>query len=721
MINSVDKNLNIIAVQIKQSLVMIRRLLITVILLVFLQAHGQNVGIGTMTPHNSAKLDITSNNSGLLIPRLTTSERDAISNPADALLIFNTSTRCYEWWDAVNGQWIKISCPCTLPIMIGALNATSITSSSFTANWLNGIAVDGYQLTVATDINFTNILPGYNNLNVGNVISYNVTGVSTCVETYYYRVRAYNSCGESVYSNTITVNSGSLPATVTANPAYSLTNNSFTANWSSVTGASGYHLTVATDPGFTNIVPGYNNLNVGSVTNYNVVGINRCNNSYYYRVRAYNYCGNGNYSNVIEVPGVICNCLAFGGTSADSLFDIISTSDGGYLLLGETQSFGAGGYDAYVIKLYSYGGIQWTRTIGGAGAEAFYDAINTSDGGYVLSGYTTSYGAGGEDGYIVKLDGSGNVQWTRAIGGAGFERFRQIKQTLDNGFILVGRTTSYGSGNYDVYIAKLDENGTLQWTRAIGGTNHDVGYAISLTSDGGYIIGGYTASYGMGNWDCYIIKLNHAGNIDWTRTVGGTQIESIFSIFQTTDGGYIMGGHTASYGAGALDFYVVRLSSTGTLLWTRTVGGAGNEVAHAMIQTNDGGFVLAGYSGSYGAGVEDAYVVKINTSGVVQWTRTIGGPNRDRAHSIVQLNDGTYVVAGLTLSFGLGSGDGYVARLDASGNLIGGSAVSNCCRPGTGGVSGSGGLVSSGGLVGYGANVNSGGLVGSGGIRTVCP
>ncbi len=437
-------------------------------------------------------------------------------------------------------------------------------------------------------------------------------------------------------------------------------------------------------------------------------------------VKPCNQCGCANATS-ISVSADSCNafCVAIGGTNSDIGYSIIQTNDGGYAIAGYTNSFGQGGQDVYVVKLDGSGNVQWTKTIGGANNDYGQSIIQTTDGGFAIAGYTASFGAGSYDVYVVKLDANGNLQWTRTIGGANYDAGQAIIQTTDGGYAIVGRTQSFGADGADVYVVKLDANGNLQWTKAIGGASNDLGYSIIQTNDGGYAIAGYTNSFGAGFYDVYVVKLNAQGNLQWTKTIGGSSIRDLgFSIIQTNDGGYIITGYTTSFGAGGYDVYVIKLDASGTLQWTKAIGGVNDDGGNSIIQTNDGGYVIAGYTNSFGAG-GDVYVIKLDASGTLQWTKTIGGANNDRGNSIIQTNDGGYAIAGYTSSFGAGSNDIYVIKLDAQGNLV------NCpggCQIGSGGTVSSGGTTSSGGTVSSGGTTSSGGSTSSGGTLTnICP
>jgi len=381
-------------------------------------------------------------------------------------------------------------------------------------------------------------------------------------------------------------------------------------------------------------------------------------------------------------------CKTISGPENEWGNSLIQTSDGDYVIAGTTTSFGAGLSDAYLVKLDANGNLQWTKTIGGKNFEDGYSLIQTSDGGYVIAGQTNSFGAGNYDVYLVKLDANGNLQWTKTIGGKKDDvGLMALIQTSDGGYAIAGATTSFGAGNGDVYVVKLDANGTLQWTKTIGGPGYEIGHSLIQTSDGGYAIAGSTQSFGAGGDDVYVVKLDANGNLQWTKTIGGPKDDWGISLIQTSDGGYAIAGSTQSFGAGNYDVYVVKLDASGNLQWTKTIGGKGWDAGMSLIQTSDGGYAITGYTQSFGAGGEDVYVIKLDANGNLQWTKTIGGENDDRGFSLIQTSDGGYAIAGSTQSFGARGRDVYVVKLDRNGDAC--CAVSQTSQVGSGGRLGS--------------------------------
>jgi uncharacterized delta-60 repeat protein len=354
-------------------------------------------------------------------------------------------------------------------------------------------------------------------------------------------------------------------------------------------------------------------------------------------------------------------------------YSIVQSSDGGYVVAGRTESFGAGGSDFYVVKLDSSGNVQWTKTIGGSGDDGANSIIQSSDGGYVVAGWTLNLGY--YDFYVVKLDSAGNIVWAKTIGGSYDDIANSIIQSNDGGYVVAGMY-SFGERHSNFYVVKLDSAGNIVWAKTIGGSGYDEANSIIQSSDGGYIVAGYTSSFGSGG-DIFVVKLDSSGSVQWTKAIGGSYGYLANSIIQSSDGGYVVAGSTWSFGAGYSDFYVVKLDSGGNVQWTKTIGGSYEDIAYSIIQSSDGGYVFAGYTSSFGAGSRDIFVVKLDSSGNVQWTKTIGGSYDDEAGSIIQSSDGGYVVAGYTSSFGAGDADIYVVKLDANGNVCFSQNITN--------------------------------------------
>ena len=353
----------------------------------------------------------------------------------------------------------------------------------------------------------------------------------------------------------------------------------------------------------------------------------------------------------------------YGGTGNDYGYSVQQTADGGYIIAGSTDSYGAGYDDIYLIKTDVYGDTMWTGTIGSPGEDEAFCVQQTSDGGYVITGVTAG------NVYLVRTDGRGETLWTKTFGGSGYDEGNSVQQTGDGGFIIAGQTWSYGAGETDVYLIRTDAGGNALWTKVYGGAGQDCGYSAQQTADSGFIITGETQSFGAGLSDIYLIRTNANGDTLWTRTYGDTDIDVAFSVRQARDSGFIITGYTWSYGASYGDVYVVKTNASGDTLWTLTCGGASYDRGYSVLQTTDDGYAVAGYTYSFGAGYGDVYLIKMNPHGEALWTRTYGDPGVDAARSVQQTADGGYVIAGKTASFGAGGWDVYLIKTDSSGNV----------------------------------------------------
>ena len=359
----------------------------------------------------------------------------------------------------------------------------------------------------------------------------------------------------------------------------------------------------------------------------------------------------------------------YGGAGNDSAYAVQQTSDGGYVVAGATYSFGAGNNDFWIMKIDENGIPVWQKAYGGINNEYPLYVMQTQDGGYIISGHTGSFGTVGNDAWIMKLDANGVVAWQKAYGGTGRDFTSPVQQTLDGGYIVVGWTYSFGNGGVDLWLFKLDENGNIVWQKTYGGTGNEYGWFVQQTSDGGYIVAGETSSSGAGNSDAWVIKLDANGNITWQKTYGGTGDDYAYAIQQTQDLGYIVAAETNSFGAGSSDVWIFKLDANGTVIWQKTYGGTGSEYPWSVQQTSDLGYIVAAETNSFGAGQYDAWLLKLDANGNVTWQNTYGGTGNDYAWFAQQANDGGYIVAGDSESFGLGGRDAWILKLDSSGSI----------------------------------------------------
>lgn len=314
---------------------------------------------------------------------------------------------------------------------------------------------------------------------------------------------------------------------------------------------------------------------------------------------------------------------------------------------------------------------SWEASFGGTHIEKGYSVQQTVDGGYILVGVTLSKGAGQTDFWLIKTNSAGEMEWDQTFGGTMDDWGRGVKQTRDGGYILVGSTFSFGAGKADVWLIKTDTNGVKKWARVFGGAEVDLGCAVQQTTDGGYILVGHNQSKGAGRADVWLIKTNSTGIKEWERTFGGSQWDAGYSVQQTRDGGYIVVGHTKSKGEGKSDVWLIKADARGNKLWEKNYGGKEEDVGRWVEQTQDGGYILVGWTKSKGSGGADIWLVKTNANGVRQWEKTFGGVGNDWSRCVQQTQDGGYILLGNTVSFTAEqSYDFWLIKTDSRGNIV---------------------------------------------------
>jgi hypothetical protein len=338
----------------------------------------------------------------------------------------------------------------------------------------------------------------------------------------------------------------------------------------------------------------------------------------------------------------------YGGSGEEKGWSVQQTTDGGFIITGDTYTYGAGISDVYLIKTDSSGDTLWTKTFGGSLWEHSYSVQQTLDGGYIIAGSTQSFSAGFEDFYLIKTDSLGNEVWSQVFGGGGGDDGRYVRQTSDGGYVMTGRTMSYGAGYYDVWLIKTDESGNLIWSQTYGGGDADEAWSVQQTSDGGYIIAGSTVSYGAGSEDVYLIKTDESGNQIWSQTFGGSNVDNGYGVVQTSDGYYLVTGYTRSFGAGYADLYLIKTDESGNPIWEQTFGGSAWEEGFCVQQTSDGNYIIVGCTFSYGVGAGDVYLIKTDESGNQIWSQTFGGTGQERGYCVQQISGEGYVIAGYT-------------------------------------------------------------------------
>lgn len=387
------------------------------------------------------------------------------------------------------------------------------------------------------------------------------------------------------------------------------------------------------------------------------------------------------------------NHKIFGGQSNDNGFDVVSTSDGGYAMTGYSNSYTNGDYDALLTKLDSNCNLQWSRVYGGTGSDQALQLIQTNDGGFALAGKSTSFGAGNFDAMLVRTDANGNLLWIKSYGGSAEERFLNLRETTDHGFILAGSTHSFGHGNYDMLFIRTNSNGDTLWTKILGGTNFDQGTDAEQTTDGGFIFSGRVTGPGSTLPDVCLVKTNSGGDTLWTSVFGSAGWDEGMKVKQTFDGGYIVTGASTGFGGTGYDVYLNKIDGTGDITWSKRYFGNHNEATYDVLQLPDSGFIITGETESFGSnhlrrGRADSFVsrniqpspiqtlgsehsnvlvIRTTANGDTLWTHTYGGQKMDEAFSIIQKQDHGFMIAGYSLSFGSDSINFFLVNTDSVG------------------------------------------------------
>jgi hypothetical protein len=347
----------------------------------------------------------------------------------------------------------------------------------------------------------------------------------------------------------------------------------------------------------------------------------------------------------------------YGGTNADRGRSVQETSDGGFIVTGYTESFGNGYRDIWLIKTDASGTEEWNQTFGGTGDDYGQCGRETSDGGFIVTGYTESFGSGGRDIWLIKTDASGAEEWNHTFGGTGADYAYSVQETSDGGFIVTGYTESFGSGGRDIWLIKTDASGAEEWNQTFGGTGSDVGRSVQQTSGGGFIVTGYSNSNTTGYNSVWLIKTDASGSEEWNQTYGGDFADVGWSGQETSEGGFIVTGYTDSFGSGDRDIWLIKTDANGAEEWNQTFGGTGMDAALSVDEASGGGYIIAGYKDFYGSGNGDVWLIKTDASGAEEWNQTFGGTGVDVAVSAQETSGGGYVIAGYTDSFGSGNND----------------------------------------------------------------
>lgn len=397
--------------------------------------------------------------------------------------------------------------------------------------------------------------------------------------------------------------------------------------------------------------------------------------------------------NSIVIPtnstGEVASIKTYGGSKNDAVHAVVNTNDGGYAVAGYSQSIdhditdkSSENFDFWLLKFSSEDMLEWSKTFGGTKDDRANDIMATSDGGFAILGYANSAdgdastNAGAQDFWLIKLDASGNLIWQKSFGYAGNDYGNTLIETNDNGYLITGVldvSASGGEGNSrivqrhaggDIWALKLDAMGNTEWTRYYGGSFTDTAYGIAKTVDNGYVIVGSSDSDDVdiannkGTYDFWVLKIASTGEVLWEKSFGGTEIDEARAIIPSNDGSFIIVGDTRSSDTdvssnnGAADLWMLKISSEGTLIWEKSFGGTSFDVARSITKTQDNGFLIAGSSRSSDGdvttnqGQNDAWILKVDANGALEWQRTLGGSQIDFVYDAVQLSNGAVIAVG---------------------------------------------------------------------------
>ncbi|MFX0170089.1 MAG: hypothetical protein ACFE89_12155 [Candidatus Hodarchaeota archaeon] len=358
----------------------------------------------------------------------------------------------------------------------------------------------------------------------------------------------------------------------------------------------------------------------------------------------------------------------YGGPNDDMGYAVVEVSSGGFILAGHTWSFGAGVNNGWLIRIDADGNHLWNRTYGGYDWESCFKVIEVSDGGFACAGYSTSYDAGSNDFWLLRVDANGNHLWNQTYGGASPDGAMSVLEVSSGGFILCGNTASFGVGDSDVWVVRTDTEGNHLWNQTYGSINYDMAYSVVEVSDGGFAFAGLTNATGgaaMYGSDMWLIRTDADGNHLWNQTFGSAIGDMAYSVVELSGGGFVLSGtFNSSYGIGLnADMWLVCTDTNGNHLWNRTYGGPSSEMGGTVLEMSDGGFAFSGLTNSSGAGGGDVWLVRTDTAGNELWNHTYGGTDFDLGVSLIEVSSGGFALTGWTNSSGAGNYDILLLRV----------------------------------------------------------
>ncbi|HOY30659.1 MAG TPA: hypothetical protein PKW80_02155 [Bacteroidales bacterium] len=515
-------------------------------------AQGVAINASGAAADPSSMLDVKSTSLGVLLPRMTTTERDLIISPAQGLFIYNTTTNCLNYYAS---GWLELCGSCALVPTTADAGADQLNVSGTTTTLSGNTPVSG--------------------TGMWSIVSGSGGSVNTA-------------------SSPVSTFSGIAGAT-------------YTLKWTITTSCG----TFSSDE---------------VVISFTLSDTNPC---------------------IVKT---------FGGTGSEALAfpwevgNMVITNDGGYVIAGSSDSYGAGNTDAWIIKLDASGAIIWQKTYGGANYDAAYSIIQTNDGGYAVTGYYNMLSAGtNADLWILKLDAGGNVIWQKTYGGANSDLGYSIIQTNDGGYAVSGKY-NFTTNDGDLWVLKIDGSGNIMWQESFNGPYEDNATTIVQTNNGEYVLTGKTYT-GLGSYDVWAIRLNSAGSVVWQKAYGSAEPEQSITMVKTNDGGFVLTGRIGMTRYGLL----MKIDSLGNIIWQKRYGGTTEFVGECIIQTNDGGYTFVGYCDITGMSYQ--YILnKLDANGNHIWQRHYGGTEYEIPTTVVQTPSGNYAMAGVTKSYGANPG-----------------------------------------------------------------
>lgn len=371
----------------------------------------------------------------------------------------------------------------------------------------------------------------------------------------------------------------------------------------------------------------------------------------------------------------------FNMSDSDECYDMQPTADGGYILVGMARTIIRSSIDVWLIKTDMLGNMEWNKTFGGINYDVGYSVQQTTDGGYIIVGETNSFGAQGTNVWLIKTNERGKMQWNSVFGGSEYDTGYSVIQTQGGGYAFVGQTYSYGHGNSDVWLVKTYDNGELSWASTFGDIDYDYGLSIQQTTDYGYIVIGTKFSNYTYTDDVFLIKTDSYGRSQWNLTFGGMETEYGRSVQQTSDGGYILVGLSYQGYIQSYDVWVIKTDRNGNIEWQKSYGGVETDEGISGQETADGGFIIVGNTNSYGSGNDDIWVIKTNETGGLQWSETYGGVTFENGRAIHQTAEGGFIIGGTKYHYGPRGNDFWLLNIDKFGNKIPNAGFTSISQP----------------------------------------